>query len=121
MVLVDRNDFHTYAPLLYEVSATPEEVATYFDLKSIVTFPLAKVLGEYAIERVRDTVSGLDLPNGQISLVSGKRLDYDYLIIAIGAENHYYGIPGLQEGALVLKTFDDAIRIRDAVWRPAAP
>lgn len=116
VALVDRNDFHTYAPLLYEVSASPEEVASYYDLKTIVTFPLAKVLGEYAIERVRDTVSGLDLPNGQVALASGKRLDYDYLIIALGAETNYYGIPGLQAGALGLKSFDDAVRIRDAIW-----
>lgn len=116
VVLIDRNDFHTYAPLLYEVSASPEDVASYYDLKTIVTFPLAEVLGEYAIERVRDTVSSLDLAAGRVALASGSHLDYDYLIIALGAETHYYGIPGLQAGALGLKTFDDAIRIRDAVW-----
>lgn len=116
VVLVERNDYHTYAPLLYEVSASPEEVAAAFDLKSMVTFPLAEVLGGYAIERVRDTVSGLDLPNGQVALASGKRLDYDYLIIALGAQTRYYGIPGMELDALGLKTFDDAIRIRDAVW-----
>ena len=116
IVLVERNDYHSYAPLLYEVSATPEEVATYYDLKSIVTFPLAKVLGKHDIEWVCDTVSDLDLPNGQVALASGKHLDYDYLIIALGAETNYYGIPGLQDGALGLKTFDDAIRIRDAIW-----
>lgn len=117
VALVDRNDYHTYAPLLYEVGATPEEVATYFDLKSIVTFPLAKVLGGPAVELVRDTVSGLDLPHGKVALASGSSLQYDYLIIALGAEANYYGILGLQEAALGLKTFDDAIRIRDAIWR----
>jgi NADH dehydrogenase len=116
VALVERNDFHTYAPLLHEVSASPEEVASYYDLKSIVTFPLAWVLGRYAIERVCDTISSLDLQNGQVALASGRRLDYDYLIVALGAETNFYGIPGLQEGALGLKTFDDAIRIRDAIW-----
>ncbi|MBT9612249.1 MAG: NAD(P)/FAD-dependent oxidoreductase [Burkholderiales bacterium] len=116
VALVDRNDYHTYAPLLYEVSATPEEVATYFDLKSIVTFPLRQVLGGLAVELVCDTVSGLDLPHGKVALASGSSLDYDYLIIALGAEARYYGIAGLQEAALGLKTFDDAMRIRDAIW-----
>ena len=116
VVLVERNDFHTYAPLLYEVSASPEDVAGYYDLKSIVTFPLAAVLGDDAIEVMRDTVSGLDLQNGRVALASGAHLDYDYLIIALGAQTHYFGIPGMQKGALGLKSFDDAIRIRDAVW-----
>lgn len=116
VVLVDRNNYHTYAPLLYEVSATPEEVATYFDLKSIVTFPLPKVLCGHDVELVRDTVSGLDFPRGKVALASGSSLDYDYLIIALGAEANYYGIAGLQEAALGLKTFDDAMRIRDAIW-----
>jgi NADH dehydrogenase len=116
VALIERNDFHTYAPLLYEVSASPEEVASYYDLKSIVTFPLGKVVGGYAIDVVRDTVSGLDLPNGQVALASGRQLDYDYLIIALGAETNDYDIPGLQGAALGLKTFDDAIRIRDAIW-----
>lgn len=116
IVLVDRNDYHTYAPLLYEVSAAPEEIATYYDLKSIVTFPLAKVLGEYDVERVRDTVSSLDLQNGKVVMAGGNSLDYDYLVIALGSETNYYGIPGLQGAALGLKTFDDAVRIRDAIW-----
>lgn len=116
VVLVDRHDYHTYAPLLYEVGAMPEEAATYFDLKSIVTFPLAQVLCGLAVELVRDTVSGLDLAHGKVALASGSSLAYDYLIIALGAETNYYGIPGLQKAALGLKTFDDAIRIRDAIW-----
>jgi NADH dehydrogenase len=116
LTLVDRNEFHTYSPLLYEVGAMPEEVATYFDLKSIVTFPLAKVLGAYHVDLVRDSVSGLDLLNGRVALAGGGSLDYDYLVIALGSETNYYGIPGLQGTALGLKTFDDAIRIRNAIW-----
>ncbi len=116
VVLVDRHDYHTYAPLLYEVGAMPEVAATYFDLKSIVTFPLTQVLGGLAVEPVRDTVSALDLAHGKVALASGSSLAYDYLIIALGAETNYYGIPGLQQAALGLKTFDDAIRIRDAIW-----
>jgi NADH dehydrogenase len=74
------------------------------------------VLGQYAIELLRNTVSGLDLPNGQVVLASGRRLAYDYLVIALGAETNDHGIAGLRETALGLKSFDDAIRIRDAVW-----
>jgi NADH dehydrogenase len=116
IVLVERNDFHAYAPLLYEVAASPAEVASYYDLKTIVTFPLDQVLGQYAIEVLHNTVSALDLPNGQVVLASGRRLAYDHLVIALGAETDAHGIAGLRETALGLKSFDDAIRIRDAIW-----
>jgi NADH dehydrogenase len=116
VVLVDRNDYLTYSPLLYELSASPPQIADHFDLPSLVAFPLDAGLLHYPVERLRDTVSGLDLPNGSVSLASGTGLSYDALIVALGAEPDTDRIPGLKEAALELKTFADAVRIRDAIW-----
>ena len=117
ITLVDRNDFQTFSPLLYEVSTTPKEIADYLNLKSLVTFPLEKVLRDRQVELVQDTVRHLDLVDGKIALASGRDLDYDYLIIALGVETRFFDTDRLQEATMGLKSFNDAITIRDAIWQ----
>ncbi|MEK7086652.1 MAG: FAD-dependent oxidoreductase, partial [Patescibacteria group bacterium] len=43
-------------------------------------------------------------------------LKFDYLVLALGSETNYFDIPGLKENSFALKTFEDAIKIRDAIW-----
>ena len=48
-------------------------------------------------------------------LESGNVLSYDALVVALGSETNYFGIPGLEENSLVLKSVADANRIREHV------
>ncbi len=114
VILVDKNSFHTFTPLLYEVAATSPETASDLELQSIVTFPFEKLVGKRNIVFVQDEFVTLD-PDRKVVTLSRSSIEFIYLVVALGSEVHYFDVPGLGEYALPLKTFDDAIRIRDRI------
>ena len=106
VTIVDGHDYHTFQPLLYQVSTgylAPEEVGA----------ALRAVFRRQANVRVRiGKASGLDYPAHALVLQDGSRLDFDYLIVAAGAEANFFGIPGMREHAWPLYTLPDVIRLR---------
>lgn len=116
VVLIDQHEHHMYTPLLYEVATTSKETANACKLHSVATYPVQALLGHLPVTFVCDAVEALDLLNGDIHLTSGNNIIFDHVLLALGSETNYFGIPGLKQHALPLKTFEDAIRIRDAVW-----
>lgn len=116
VILVDRNNFHTFPPLLYEIAATSKETADYCEMKSLVTYPLLDLIRNTAIKFVQDEILHIDLPEDSVHLKNSKLLKFDYLILALGAETNYFDITGIKENSFTLKSFNDAIKIRDAIW-----
>ncbi len=116
ITLIDKNNYHTYTPLLYEISTTSKETANYLDLKSVTTYSVEGVLLGFPIEFIQAEVNNINLPNKKVSLSGGREIGYEYLIIALGAETNFFNIPGLEENALTLKSLNDALKIRDTVW-----
>ncbi len=107
-VLVDRNNYHAFLPLLYQVAAAelePEDIA--YPLRSILrTLPHARfVLGD---------VSGIDLA-GRAVKAAGRPIPYDFLILALGSVSHFFGVPGAAQHAFPLKTVDHGIALRNHV------
>lgn len=119
VVLVDRNDHHTYTPLLYEVATTSKETADICRLHEVAAYPLKPLLARLPVELVRGEAKPLDPASGEVLLEDGRKIPCEYLVIALGSEPNYFGIKGLAEHALPFKTFRDAIRVRDAVWNLA--
>ncbi|MDZ4231207.1 MAG: NAD(P)/FAD-dependent oxidoreductase [Patescibacteria group bacterium] len=115
VILVDKNDYHTYTPTLYEISTTSKETANYIDLKSVVTYPLKRILAKYNVQFIKDTVTKIDVRSGKVELLENDSLPYSHLIIALGAQTNYYNLDGLEAKSLTLKTFTDALNIRDAI------
>lgn len=115
-ILIDKNNYHIYTPTLYEISTTSKEVANYIDLKSVNTFPIAQLLTKYPIDFIKSEVVKIDVQKGNVHLNDGRYIPYDYLIIALGSETNFLGIPGFKKRVFELKSFTDAIKIRDAVW-----
>jgi len=115
VILIDKNSYHTYTPTLYEIATTSKEVAGYLDLKRIVTFPVAHIIRNTSIMFVCQKIEMLDLLEGDIHLADGEKIKYEYVVIALGSEANDFGIPGVREHALQLKSFTDALRIRDTV------
>lgn len=62
-------------------------------------------------------VVGLDTESERVQLADGTRVEYDYLVVALGSETAFYGIPGLTEHAYTMKSLDDAVRIHEALDR----
>lgn len=77
-----------------------------------VALPLGKLLKGKDIDLKIDTVAKLDVNSKQATLGSGATLSYDLLVTALGSETAYFGIPGLQENSLILKSVADAQKVQ---------
>lgn len=116
ITIIDKNRYHTYTPLLYEISTTSKAIANYLDLKSVTTYPVEGVLLGSSIEFIEDLVTNIDVGRKKIEFTNHETIDYEYLILALGSETNFFDIPGLKENALELKDFMDALKVRDAIW-----
>jgi NADH:ubiquinone reductase (H+-translocating) len=103
VILIDRNGSHCYVPSIHEVSSGKITSRS-------IQIPLETVLAPAGIRFVRDTVRSIDPANRRVSTTAGT-LDYDYLVVAAGAENHFFGVPGAEEHSFRFRTPDDADRI----------
>lgn len=112
VVLVDRTDCHLYTPLLYTVAAP----AGKHDANTC-TYDTSSLIKGMPIRFVQSEVASIDLPNGDIHLKAGDELKADFLVLALGSETNYFGIPGLKENSLQMKTADHALAIKDAVTK----
>jgi NADH:ubiquinone reductase (H+-translocating) len=106
VTLVDRRNHHLFQPLLYQVATaalSPADIASH--IRGILRRqPNAEVvLGE---------VVGVATQQKRIDLADGSRLPYDYLVIATGAVDQYFGNEDWARYAPGLKSVDDAIEIR---------
>lgn len=116
VTLIDKNCYHTYHALLYEV-ATAGEILSEADLEAIQSGVCVrlKALGNIVLKKhinlVQAEVSNIDLPGRRIDFTGQPSLNYDQLILALGSESHDFGIPGLAEHSLVVKEIPDVLRI----------
>ena len=109
VTVVDRRNHHLFQPLLYQVALavlSPADIAQ----------PIRSILrGQRNAEVLMDEVVGIDVRARQVSLGSGARLDYDYLVLATGATHSYFGHDQWEPLAPGLKTIEDATEIRRRV------
>jgi len=80
-----------------------------------VSLPLHKLLDGTDVGIRVDSVTEILPDDKQVKLASGLTLGYDKLVIALGSETAFFGIPGLQENSFVLKSVDDANRIHQHI------
>jgi NADH dehydrogenase len=108
VTLIDRNNHHVFQPLLYQVATaalSPADIAA----------PIRNVLSRQKnAEVLMAEVSGVDAKNRTI-LLADRYIHYDYLIIATGARDNYFGHDDWGEHALSLKTLADATAIRRTI------
>jgi len=108
ITVVDRKNFHTFQPLLYQVATaglSPGEIAA----------PIRSILSsDQHVEVLMSEVSGFDLERRQVETPESE-IPYDYLIIAAGASHAYFGHEEWEPFAPGLKTIEDALEIRRRV------
>jgi NADH dehydrogenase len=80
-----------------------------------VALPLQKLLGDKDINVVVDTIKEIKPDDKQVLTSSGSVHKYDSLVVALGSETNYFGIPGLEANSFILKSAADANRIREHV------
>jgi NADH:ubiquinone reductase (H+-translocating) len=111
VVLIDKNDYHTFQPLLYQVATDLLE-------PSAVGHPLRDLFHEQPSVRVHlDAVTGIDLDRREVQFAEMKPLTYDYLVLALGAEVNFFGASGAPEHAFPMYTLVDAVRLKEHVLK----
>ena len=108
VILVDRNNYHLFQPLLYQVATAglePEEIAK----------PVRAILRRQKnLEFRLLDVTGIDFAARRV-LTSGRPIAYDYLIVAVGARTSYFGLADVERHGFSLKDIPDAVRLRNQV------
>ena len=108
IVVIDRQNFHTFQPLLYQVATaglSPGEIAA----------PIRSILRSHKnIAVFMAEVAGFDLAR-RVVKTSDSEVPYDYLIVAAGAAHSYFGHDEWEPYAPGLKTIEDALEIRRRV------
>ena len=106
VTVVDPNNFHTFQPLLYQVASAGLDAGD-------VSFPVRGILRRSKSARfVLGAVTAIDLERRAVSVGDEITLHYDYLVVAAGSVSTSFGIAGVDEHAVPLKTLHDAIRLR---------
>ena len=109
VTLLDRSNHHLFQPLLYQVAMAglaPAEIAV----------PIRAVLSRQANVRVLlAEVTNVDLAQKRVETRETPPFDYDYLVLATGAENSYFGRDEWAGVAPGLKDLDDAVEVRRRV------
>jgi NADH dehydrogenase len=116
VVLVDKHDYHTFQPLLYQV-------ATGLLEQPAVGHPIRDLFHKQDNIRVHDDeVTAIDLAAREVRFGELEPLAYDYLVVALGAEVNFFGVEGAAEHAFPLYTLSDAVRLKNHVlerWEAA--
>jgi len=111
ITIVDKRDYHTFQPLLYQV-ATDELGPTE------VGFPVRELLhGHKNITYHQAAVKSVDLARKQVVIEAANPIQYDYLVLALGGMVNFFGTPGADQYALPLYTMDDAIRLKEHILK----
>lgn len=110
VVLIDKNNYHQFQPLFYQV-------ATAFLEPSAIAFPLRKIFQKEKNICIRVAeVLRIDIQKKEIDTTLGA-LAYDELIIATGADTNYFGLKNIQANALPMKSVSEALALRNAVLK----
>ena len=108
VVLVDRNNYHLFQPLLYQVATAglePEEIAR----------PARAILrGQKNFDFRMVDVTRVDFAARRLETTGGP-ISYDFLVLAPGGETNFFGLESMQRHGLGLKDIPDAIAIRNHV------
>ena len=110
VTLVDRHNFQTFLPLLYQVS-TAGLAADH------VVHPVRGALRDSGVKFRMGSPISIDHKNKSVKLDSSETLDFDHLIVALGSATADFGVPGVNEYGLGMKSVSEAINIRAEVMR----
>jgi NADH dehydrogenase len=107
VTIIDRHNFHTFLPLLYQVATAMLEPAE-------VAYPIRTVFGKAQNVRFRHgQVRHVDHQRQLVVLADDTELPFDQLVIATGATAAFFGIPGASQHAIPLYSLADARRLRN--------
>lgn len=114
ITLIDRNNYQTFFPLLYEVATAygiTHDDPYHQQLRSIISISFSDIFTGTGVEIVEGEVEKVDINEKKVITRGGKQFKFDYLVLAFGSETSTYGIPGVTEYAYKFKSVDDALML----------
>ena len=108
VVLIDKHNYHTFQPLLYQVATGGLEAGS-------IAYPIRKVIQEYKDFYFRLT-QVVEINNNKKTIVTEiGDLTYDYLVIATGSKTNFFGNKEIERNAMSMKTIPQSLNIRSLV------
>ena len=109
VIVIDRENYHLFQPLLYQVATaglSPADIAA----------PIRGIVGRYPnVTVILGTVEGVEAEHRTVMIEGGRRVPYDYLVLATGARHAYFGHDDWEPFAPGLKRIEDATEIRHRI------
>jgi NADH dehydrogenase len=108
VLLLDRNNYHTFFPMLYQVAAAEL-------VPSDIAYPVRSILRKVKNARFRKAeVRRVDLAARTVESAN-ETIPYDRLVLALGSESNDFGVEGAEQNAFFLRWMDDAVPLRQHV------
>ncbi len=108
VVVIDRQNFHTFQPLLYQVATAGVE-------PSSIIYPFRKIFEKQSgfYFRMADALA-VDTEKQLLETSIGD-IHYDFLVVATGASTNFYGNTEIQQKAIAIKSIEDALALRNTI------
>jgi NADH dehydrogenase len=108
VVILDKHNYHQFPPLFYQVASAGLE-------ESSILFPLRKIFQHYKDYHLRKAeVKSVDTANNLLVTSAGE-IGYDYLVLAHGATNSYFGSATMQQYSRGMKTIAEVLDLRNSL------
>jgi NADH:ubiquinone reductase (H+-translocating) len=108
VVLIDKHNYHTFQPLLYQVATGGLEAGS-------IAYPIRKVIQEYKDFYFRLT-QVVEIDNEKKTIITEiGDLNYDYLVIATGSKTNYFGNKEIERNSMAMKTIPQSLNIRSLI------
>ncbi|KEO82147.1 NAD(P)/FAD-dependent oxidoreductase [Tumebacillus flagellatus] len=107
IILVNKHDYHQLITQLHEPAVGAKK-------QEDITISLNSILGSKPIKFIKDTVVSINKEAQTVEL-EHSTLSYDYLVVALGSDTEFFGIPGLKEYSFTMKSVNQANRIREHI------
>ena len=108
IILVDKNNYHTFQPLLYQVATAALEAES-------IAYPFREIFrGQHNFIFRMAEVQQIIPEHNKLKTSIGE-IDYDYLVLANGSSTNYFGMKDIQDNAMPMKSISEAMGIRNLV------
>lgn len=108
VVLVDKNNYHQFPPLIYQVASAGLE-------PSSISFPFRKIFQKRKDFYFRMAEVRTIFPEKKMIQTSIGKAEYDYLVLAAGTTSNFFGNEHIEEEAMPMKTVSEAMGLRNAL------
>ena len=108
VMVIDRENFFTYWPMVAGIISSDVETKN-------VAQPLRRALIQFGASFRRAELESVDFEHKVLKASGGLEFPYDHLVLALGADPAFFGIPGVEEHSISMKGLTDAERIRNRV------